>query len=33
MVQGGHRLFLEHGLDESRYFSDAFEYAAVTESC
>ena len=32
MVQGGHRLFLEHGLDESRYFSDAFEYAAVTEN-
>ena len=32
MVQVGHRLFLEHGLDESRFFSDAFEYAAVTET-
>jgi CDP-4-dehydro-6-deoxyglucose reductase len=32
MVQGGHRLFLKHGLDESRFFSDAFEYAAVTET-
>jgi CDP-4-dehydro-6-deoxyglucose reductase len=32
MVQAGHRLFLEHGLDESRFFSDAFEYAAVTEN-
>ena len=31
MVQEGHRLFLEHGLDESRYFSDAFEYAAIAE--
>jgi CDP-4-dehydro-6-deoxyglucose reductase len=31
MVQAGHRLFLAHGLDESRFFSDAFEYAAVTE--
>jgi CDP-4-dehydro-6-deoxyglucose reductase, E3 len=32
MVQVGHRLFLEHGLDESRFFSDAFEYAAITET-
>jgi CDP-4-dehydro-6-deoxyglucose reductase, E3 len=32
MVQVGHRLFLEHGLDESRFFSDAFEYAAVAET-
>jgi len=32
MVQSGHRLFLDHGLDESRFFSDAFEYAAVTET-
>ena len=32
MVQAGHRLFLDHGLDESRFFSDAFEYAAVTET-
>jgi CDP-4-dehydro-6-deoxyglucose reductase len=31
MVQAGHRLFLGHGLDESRFFSDSFEYAAVTE--
>jgi len=32
MVEAGHRLFQKHGLDESRFFSDAFEYAAVTES-
>jgi CDP-4-dehydro-6-deoxyglucose reductase len=32
MVHAGHRLFLEHGLDESRFFSDAFEYAAATET-
>ncbi len=32
MVESGHRLFLRHGLDESRFFSDAFEYAAVAES-
>jgi CDP-4-dehydro-6-deoxyglucose reductase len=32
MVQAGHRLFLRHGLDESRFFSDSFEYAAATES-
>ncbi len=32
MVQGGHRLFLEHGLDESRFFSDSFEYAAISET-
>ena len=32
MVQSGHRLFLEHGLDEARFYSDAFEYAAVSES-
>jgi CDP-4-dehydro-6-deoxyglucose reductase len=31
MVQAGHGLFLNHGLDESRFFSDAFEYAAVGE--
>jgi hypothetical protein len=31
MVQAGHGLFLNHGLDESRFFSDAFEYAAVAE--
>jgi CDP-4-dehydro-6-deoxyglucose reductase len=31
MVQGGHRLFHEHGLKEARFFSDAFEYAAVAE--
>ena len=32
MVDTGHKLFLQHGLDESRFFSDAFEYAAVAES-
>jgi CDP-4-dehydro-6-deoxyglucose reductase len=32
MVQTGHRLFLQYGLDETRFFSDAFEYAAVAES-
>jgi CDP-4-dehydro-6-deoxyglucose reductase len=32
MVQAGHSLFMQHGLDESRFFSDAFEYAAVAES-
>lgn len=31
MVQAGHKLFMQHGLDESRFFSDAFEYAAPTE--
>jgi CDP-4-dehydro-6-deoxyglucose reductase len=32
MVETGHRLFMQHGLDEFRFFSDAFEYAAVAES-
>lgn len=32
MVEAGHTLFMQHGLDESRFFSDAFAYAAVTES-
>ncbi len=32
MVETGHQLFMQHGLDESRFFSDAFEYAAVAES-
>lgn len=32
MVESGHKLFMQHGLDESRFFSDAFEYAAVAES-
>ena len=32
MVEAGHTLFMQHGLDESRFFSDAFEYAAVAES-
>jgi CDP-4-dehydro-6-deoxyglucose reductase len=32
MVQAGHRLFRRHRLDESRFFSDAFAYAAVAES-
>ena len=31
MVEAGHRLFLKHGLDESRFFSDAFEYAALSD--
>jgi CDP-4-dehydro-6-deoxyglucose reductase len=32
MVHAGHELFMQHGLDESRFFSDAFVYAAVAES-
>jgi len=32
MVEAGHGLFMCHGLDESRFFSDAFEYAAVAET-
>jgi CDP-4-dehydro-6-deoxyglucose reductase len=32
MVEAGHRLFRQHGLVESRFFSDAFAYAAVAES-
>ncbi len=32
MVEAGHKLFSRHGLDESRFFSDAFVYAAVAES-
>ena len=32
MVETGHTLFMKHGLDESRFFSDSFEYAAVAES-
>ncbi len=32
MVETGHDLFMQHGLEESRFFSDAFEYAAVAES-
>ncbi|MDX1698641.1 MAG: FAD-binding oxidoreductase, partial [Thiohalobacterales bacterium] len=32
MVEAGHKLFRQHGLDESRFFSDAFVYAAVSES-
>jgi len=31
MVEAGHRLFKQHGLDESRFFSDAFEYAAPSD--
>jgi CDP-4-dehydro-6-deoxyglucose reductase len=31
MVEAGHRLFMQHGLDVSRFFSDAFEYAALAE--
>jgi CDP-4-dehydro-6-deoxyglucose reductase len=32
MVEAGHALFMQHGLDETRFFSDAFEYAAIAES-
>jgi len=32
MVKAGYDLFMQHGLEEARFFSDAFEYAAVTES-
>jgi CDP-4-dehydro-6-deoxyglucose reductase len=32
MVEAGHTLFMQHGLDETRFFSDAFEYAAIAES-
>ena len=31
MVEAGHKLFMQHGLDEPRFFSDAFEYAALSE--
>jgi CDP-4-dehydro-6-deoxyglucose reductase len=31
MVEAGHSLFLKHGLDENRFFSDAFEYAALSD--
>jgi len=31
MVETGHSLFLKHGLDENRFFSDAFEYAALSD--
>ena len=31
MVEAGHSLFLKHGLDEGRFFSDAFEYAALSD--
>ncbi len=31
MVEAGHKLFMQYGLDESRFFSDAFEYAALAE--
>jgi len=32
MVTAGHTLFSRHGLDEARFYSDAFEYAAVAEN-
>jgi len=25
MLEAGHALFMQHGFDESRFFSDAFE--------
>jgi CDP-4-dehydro-6-deoxyglucose reductase len=31
MVEAGHKLFMQYGLDVSRFFSDAFEYAALAE--
>ncbi|MDX2456770.1 MAG: CDP-6-deoxy-delta-3,4-glucoseen reductase [Gammaproteobacteria bacterium] len=31
MVEAGHNLFIQYGLDTSRFFSDAFEYAALSE--
>jgi CDP-4-dehydro-6-deoxyglucose reductase len=31
MVEAGHKLFMQYGLDETRFFSDAFEYAALSE--
>ena len=31
MVEAGHKLFMQYGLDTSRFFSDAFEYAALSE--
>lgn len=31
MVEAGHTLFVQHRLEESRFFSDAFEYAAKHE--
>lgn len=32
MVKAGHALFMRQGLDESHFFSDAFEYAGPTEN-
>jgi hypothetical protein len=32
MTEAGYALFMQHGLDESRFFLDAFEYAAIAES-
>jgi CDP-4-dehydro-6-deoxyglucose reductase len=32
MVETGHKLFMQHGLNESRFFSDAFEYAALSDN-
>ena len=32
MVEAGHSLFMKHGLNESRFFSDAFEYAALSDN-
>ena len=29
MVEAGHALFMQHGMDETRFFSDAFEYGAA----
>jgi len=32
MVETGHKLFRQNGLDESRFFSDSFVYAAAAEN-
>jgi hypothetical protein len=29
MLEAGHALFMQHGFDESRFFSDAFEWASA----
>jgi CDP-4-dehydro-6-deoxyglucose reductase len=31
MVKAGHRLFIEHGMDEAQFYSDSFEYAAPVD--
>ncbi len=31
MVEAGHRLFIEHGMKETQFYSDSFEYAAPVD--